>query len=58
MSFVPQPYTIYFILLWHAGASTGGGEGEVDATCVQIGLRGGRELHPEGEEFPIYMGHT
>jgi len=27
-------------------------QGEVDATCVQIGL-GGRELHPEGlKNFP------
>ena len=38
----------------YAGAST---EGEVDETCVQIGLRGGRELHPEGgEEFPQIYG--
>ena len=30
----------------------------MDATCVQIGL-GGRELHPEWEEFPqIYGSHV
>ena len=35
-----------------AGASTGDG---VDATCVQIGLRGGRKLHPEGGEFIQFL---
>jgi len=29
-------------------------QGEVDATCAQIGLRG-RELHPEGGEFIQFL---
>ena len=37
----------------HPGAST---EGKVDATCVQIGLRGEENYTLKGEEFPQIYG--
>ena len=42
------------ILILEPGASTGGGE--VDATCVQIGLRGEENYTLKGEEFPQIYG--